>query len=460
MSRAERGDKEAAVFMSEIHTPRLVAYVLQRPHLWAAAMDPVQEYIDLQAANWYRLYRNGSLYGILRAVLAHTDEAWVRRTLQKLVTSALAGGEPVFDEGVAIALDAWKAEGGDRTDLDQRIGAAAAEVSTLSNVREHGDSWSHHKRRVAALLEAGVLVLRDPAIGTRLPPFEAIPPGYAGTGAPGWLTVAESLHLAGRPWPKVWSALSEARGAAHNVQDASFCLKTTSRVNAMIDIWWGTPAAPIAINVRQVVPAFVADPFTAAFAAKHIAGWTYPGRLDRQTRELPPWAMLIHTVDDLALAYQVPCSRLLELNPGLQTNGAPLLPDTRVPDAELTPLLAARLSAAVLGDMTLMPRERLTLIQSLVPAAASNPTALDTVLGRLLIAAGPLEHADNRQALADRARRGAGQPQAGRPSPCRARLPDVRLRAGGSEHADLKSALWAWVSPSPRTRLYWPRRLP
>lgn len=395
MVEAERGGDEAPVFMSEIHSPRLVAHVLQRPALWTAATDPVQEYIDLHAANAYRLYRNGSLYGILRAVLAHTDDAWVRRTLQRLATAALAGGEPVFDEGVSVVLESWQAAGGDRAALDARIAKAVTGISSLSPHRGYGDSWSHHRRRIAAILEAAAVVLHDSTISNLLPPLTppTIPDGYAGPSAPGWLTVAEALHLAGRPWEQVRDALVRARSAAHNVQDATFCLKTTSRVNAMIDLWWETPAgAPKAINVRQVIPRFVVNPSAAEFAAKHIAGWRYPGRRDRrETHPLPDWATQIGSVELLVRAYQLPLSRVLELNSDLASSHAPLGPDTRLPDADFTPLLAARLAAAALADVTLAKDERTSLIQSLVPLATANPTALDTVLARLLSAAGPLD---------------------------------------------------------------------
>jgi hypothetical protein len=391
LEEAERGGDAAPLFLSAIHSPRLVAHVIQRPAVWTANTDPVQQYIDLHAANAYRLYRNGSLYGILRAVLAHPDDAWVRRTLQKLSIAALAGGEPVFDESMATVADAWRGHAGDRSAIDSRVANAVAGVGTLSPVRGLGDSWAHHKRRVAVLLEA----LSRCGLGgvDRLPPITpgAIPDGYAGPSAPGWLTVAESFSVAGRPWPEVKQALARARTAAHNVQDATFCLKTTSRVNAMIDLWWQTPIGqPKSIVVRQVIPEFIAKPDSPEFAALHIRGWTYGGRrAGIESHPLPQWATQIQTVEQLVRAYQLPVSRVLELNPNLSSNTAQLGESTRLPDPEFRPLLAARLAAAALSDTTLDSDERIQLIQSLVPAAVNSPTALDTVLGRLRIAAGP-----------------------------------------------------------------------
>jgi hypothetical protein len=392
MVDAERGGDQAPVFMSEIQSPRLVAHVIQRPALWTASTDPVQEYIEVHAANAYRLYRNGSLYGILRAVLAHPDDAWARRTLQKLATAALAGGEPVFDESVPIVLDSWKGAAGDRASIDARVVAAADGVRDLSPERGNGDTWSHHKRRVAALMEA--LVIGGVAGIAKLPPLTppSIPDGYAGPSAPGWLMVAESLYLAGRPWDEIRDALRRARLSAHNVQDATFCLRTTSHVNAMIDLWWETAGQLRAIDVRQVIPDFVNNPSSAKFAALHFRGWEYPGRrAGRESHPLPAWATQIDTVPQLVQAYQLPTSRIRELNPELASDTADLRPVTRLPDSAFRPLLAARLAAQALGDTTLEHDERTKLIQKLVPTATENPTALDTVLARLLIAAGPLD---------------------------------------------------------------------
>jgi hypothetical protein len=58
-----------------------------------------------------------------------------------------------------------------------------------------------------------------------------------------------------------------------------------------------------------------------------------------------------------------------------------------MPDPGLAPQLAAHLAALVLAETALPGTEQTRLIQQLVPAAVSNPTALDTVLSRLLLAA-------------------------------------------------------------------------
>ena len=60
----------------------------------------------------------------------------------------------------------------------------------------------------------------------------------------------------------------------------------------------------------------------------------------------------------------------------------------RVPDPGMAPLLAVHLGARMLADDSLVD-ERSALLRTLVPVAASNPTALDTVLSYLLIATRP-----------------------------------------------------------------------
>ena len=65
-----------------------------------------------------------------------------------------------------------------------------------------------------------------------------------------------------------------------------------------------------------------------------------------------------------------------------------------IPDAELLPLIASRLSAACLAAPGLSAKARVRLLQLLAPAASRNVTTLDTVLGRLLIAASPNNLAD------------------------------------------------------------------
>jgi hypothetical protein len=58
-----------------------------------------------------------------------------------------------------------------------------------------------------------------------------------------------------------------------------------------------------------------------------------------------------------------------------------------IPEPDFIPILAARLSALALVSLGLTDELRTSLIQRLVPLAITNRTALDTVLGRLLLSA-------------------------------------------------------------------------
>ena len=94
----------------------------------------------------------------------------------------------------------------------------------------------------------------------------------------------------------------------------------------------------------------------------------------------------------LAELYHRPLADLLRLNHEHGWKAQTSLPkgtEVRIPDRGLAPLLAARFTAGVLVDTALDAVQRIEVIQSLVPVAAANPTALDTVLARLLLAARP-----------------------------------------------------------------------
>lgn len=62
-----------------------------------------------------------------------------------------------------------------------------------------------------------------------------------------------------------------------------------------------------------------------------------------------------------------------------------------VPDPGMAPLVAARLAAETMIVPGLFDPERVALIRSLVPVAAANPSALDTVLARLLLVERPAD---------------------------------------------------------------------
>jgi hypothetical protein len=107
---------------------------------------------------------------------------------------------------------------------------------------------------------------------------------------------------------------------------------------------------------------------------------------------LPLGVRNANTLAALADVYQRPLDEFVQLNSerGWATD-EPLAGATtvNVPDPDFAPLLAARFAAEALVAPSLSDRKRVELIQLLVPIAVANPTALDTVLSRLLLAARP-----------------------------------------------------------------------
>jgi hypothetical protein len=63
----------------------------------------------------------------------------------------------------------------------------------------------------------------------------------------------------------------------------------------------------------------------------------------------------------------------------------------RIPDPEFAAYMAARLAAEILVQIPADNRSRVQLIGMLVPVAERNPTMLDVVLARLLLAAHPTD---------------------------------------------------------------------
>jgi hypothetical protein len=59
--------------------------------------------------------------------------------------------------------------------------------------------------------------------------------------------------------------------------------------------------------------------------------------------------------------------------------------EVNVPDPEFAPLLAARFAAEAVIAKGLSPDTRIQMIQRLARIALPNPTAVDTVLGRLIL---------------------------------------------------------------------------
>jgi hypothetical protein len=92
------------------------------------------------------------------------------------------------------------------------------------------------------------------------------------------------------------------------------------------------------------------------------------------------------SLPELAAVYRTSLSSVQRLNRGWKAGDRT---EVRVPDAGFAPLMAARLAADVLAATDLSGAQRAGLIRKLVPEAAGNRTALDTVLARLTLAGRP-----------------------------------------------------------------------
>ena len=388
----------APVYVAERDGPLLVAY---------AADDPdegnryLKQYLALHAANSYVHYRNRSLWVLLHAVLRHPDQNWVQKTLLALAETALTGSRLEFHEGLPLTILALQTltgkPGVDQTLENRRrqIQAAAAELTEKQWERERGDSWGSHKRRLTTLAEASALLLHNQAeASSLLDQALNLPYGFAGFQSPACLTLAEAIRVC-RPGDggAINRAMHAAEAAAHNIQDATFCARTTARFNAMSLRWWGWP--PDGFDVVAAAKHLCQEPYAPEFAALHLVGEQYQYRLLGPGKmPLPEWVGQANTLEVLAQVYQRPLAEFQQLNREQGRATDELLPPAtavNVPDPEFAPLLAARFAAEALVDASLPANRRVELTQSLVPIAAANPTALDTVLSRLLLAACPTD---------------------------------------------------------------------
>ena len=390
----ERGaDGDAAEtttrYLAEVDGPWLVAYAAADLERGTAAFV---RYLSVYTNYSYAEYRYATLWLLLGHVLRlprPDGGAWVRDMVVRIVGAALGGASVEFEDGVAIATRALRAGAGDlaaRQALEAEADRLADAATRLrpGREREGSDTWAHEKRRMLAHAQALGWLLGDHVRARRL--FEetlaVANSGFAGYQAQACLALAEAIHVVeGGPPSALDAALECAQSGAHNVQDVSFCARVTARVNATRRHWW-TPFV-LEQRARQLddgVP-------RREFAALHRVGHRYPGR--RSDALLwPAWAEDDRSFETLARLYQRPKGDFLRLN------GAdrPLAEgeEVAVPDRGFVPHLAARLAAEVLalaGQAPVTP-DRLQLLRALVPRAIANPTALDAVLQRLVLAQG------------------------------------------------------------------------
>jgi LysM repeat protein len=219
--------------------------------------------------------------------------------------------------------------------------------------------------------------------------------GFAGFHTPANMLLAETALICdSADRATIDEMTSTALRTAHNIQDESFCLRMTSRCNAMVQRWWNT-----SVDQETSVRLLATDPRAAELTALHNVGERFGHRA--------PGGLLISlpvqqaaSLEAIANIYHRPLAEVERVNPHVDPR-QPLAEGTQVnvPDPGFATWIAARLSAGLLADVTLLATKRSELIQLLVPVASPNRTILDTVLARMLLAARPSD-SQTLQALA------------------------------------------------------------
>ena len=246
-----------------------------------------------------------------------------------------------------------------------------------SPVRGQGDAWGVH-RRLAALAEA---CHQFPVCGADPADLAAravdVGPGLAGITAPACLTVAEAASVAAPgDIGLAERAVAAAEQAAHNIQDFTFCSRTTARVTAMRERWWPSPPLDPA-QVAAAIDRLSRDRSAPEFSAMHVVGEDYQDRAWEGKPLMPSQMLTAATLEELATVYDRPIEEFLRHN--RQRGWAPderLPAGTRVnvPDPDYPPLVAARLAAAVLAGGPPGP-ELATQLRHLVPVTGADVTA-------------------------------------------------------------------------------------
>jgi hypothetical protein len=355
----------------------------------------VDQYIDAHVGYNYVEYRNRSLWFVLHAVLRfHPEQEWVKQRLRKILVAALAGGGVDFREMLPLtALLSREAvvKRDARPELEKWRSLALTAADRLQAKRGADDSWGNHKRRLTGLLELATLLMNDrPAGDALLNRIRALPGGFAGFQAPASLRLADALLACSMNAPGLREGIiEEALGSAHHIQDYHFCARVTARCNAL-KRWHATPLA--GAELTTTIHRLASSPGDAEFAADHFVheDYRYRDKIDTDVLSVED-AQRAETLEQLVEVFQRPAVEFRRLNPqyGLtQTLKGKAL--VRVPDPGFAPLLAVHLGARTFAE-TALDDQRGALVRTLVPIAVSNPTALDTLLSYLLIAAQPEE---------------------------------------------------------------------
>ena len=405
---ASRGIGGAGYF-AQLDSPHLVSFAASYP----GGDRYLRQYIAIHSGYQYVQYRNRSLSFVLANVLRHPNPDWIRDIARDIATTALAGSSIEFREALPLTVLALKAATGEALAMGRLVElrqqavsdassaldqAAAANLNIMWDSRsapmtgtgaaQNGDdSWGFKRRRLAVHAQIAACLQSDKASASELL-FGAsrLKRGFAGFQAPACIMLAEAMLVSDAhayEQDAISSMLDSALRAAHNVQDASFCLRITSRCNALKGRWWGTP------DLKQLITLLVDNPRDSQLCAVHRIGEEFEGR-ESTSLPIPDEVRAAATLASLASIFHSALVDFQRVNPGVDP-GETLPKGTlvNVPDPGFATWIAAHLSAELLSNQTLTYSERLSLLQLLVPIASPNPTLLDTVLSRLLLVVRP-----------------------------------------------------------------------
>jgi hypothetical protein len=383
-------------YLAEEDGPVLVSFAAANPTDGDGYFD---RYLTTLEGYSYNEYRNQSLWFLLAEAVKHPNPNWVKAMTVRMATTALSPAGADFREGMwitALALQAAAGQPDPRRMVDDYAHATysmAEDLGRSPDSSRYSDRYGSLKRRLVAFAQCFARLLNQPNDARRFmdSALAIADVGFAGFQMPACLVVAEGYQVSVPGAAQLADrALAFAGTGAHNVQDSTFCARSTARYNAIRRNWWnGALGGDLAGVVRRLAE----DASTPEFAALHIVGERYDGR---RGGGLPHPEYRGHATSWRALSdlYHRPLADFLRLNQEFSPQTDKPLDFgsvVHVPDRGLATLIACRLSAAVLSDAALSQLEQVALIQALVPVAAANPTTLDTVLARLLLAAHPTD---------------------------------------------------------------------
>jgi hypothetical protein len=372
----------------------------------AARLDPgeggyyLQTYIGQIGANPYSDYRNRSLAFLLDEVSALPDPGQARQLATLIVQTAFQPSPLRFSEHLRLSCVRRMSErdtpAGETPPavLRDDVRYAEAEAQQLLALdRSHrrgprSDLWSFLRRRMAALAETLHAVVDGQVAAERLLDTAAeIESGFAGFRVPAFLALVEA-NVVVRPFDTEAqrNCLERARRAAHNIQDMSFCARSTAMVNR-VERWVEDGPPAVDPLVDQVEKFLVAPVAAVTFGSLHIVGETFPGRSQQDHLPVDEVTFAL-TLEGLAhRVFQVPIAMMERANPAYgRADELPWGTPVVVPDSAFVPLVATWLGAQLM-TASLPDAEKTRLLAGLVPITLSNPTALDTLLGRLVAVA-------------------------------------------------------------------------